>query len=67
MKVFVDNPFPVVLLKHQNSVRCLDLSARWVGRGGGRGSGCIDIHTFALSSQFGNLHVFDMHVTCTGI
>eukprot|EP00731_Ephydatia_muelleri_P000623 Em0001g623a len=27
MKVFVDNPFPVVLLKHQNSVRCLDLSA----------------------------------------
>ena len=28
LKVFVDNPFPVVLLKHQNSVRCLDLSAR---------------------------------------
>jgi len=27
LKIFVDNPFPVVLLKQQTSVRCLDLSS----------------------------------------
>ncbi|XP_013396110.1 intraflagellar transport protein 122 homolog [Lingula anatina] len=27
MKIFVDNPFPIVLLKQATSVRCLDMSA----------------------------------------
>ena len=27
-KIFIDNPFPILLLKQQTSVRCLDLSAR---------------------------------------
>lgn len=27
MKVFLDNPFPVLLLKQNTAVRCLDLSA----------------------------------------
>ena len=26
-KVFVDNPFPILILKQQTSVRCLDISA----------------------------------------
>ncbi|XP_014675394.1 PREDICTED: intraflagellar transport protein 122 homolog [Priapulus caudatus] len=26
LKIFVDNPFPIILLKHQTSIRCLDLS-----------------------------------------
>ena len=30
MKIFVDNPFPIVLMKQQTSVRCLDLSARYI-------------------------------------
>ena len=30
MKIFVDNPFPVQLLKQETSVRCLDLSSRYV-------------------------------------
>ena len=29
-KIFIDNPFPILLLKQQTSVRCLDLSARYV-------------------------------------
>ena len=28
-KIFIDNPFPILLLKQQASVRCLDLSARY--------------------------------------
>jgi intraflagellar transport protein 122 len=28
MKIFVNNPFPVVLLKQETSVRCLDLCAK---------------------------------------
>lgn len=27
LKIFVDNPFPIPLIKHTSSVRCLDLSA----------------------------------------
>lgn len=27
LKIFVDNPFPIPLVKHDASVRCLDLSA----------------------------------------
>lgn len=27
MKIFTDNPFPILLLKQNTSVRCLDLSA----------------------------------------
>eukprot|EP00873_Tetraselmis_striata_P015075 jgi/Tetstr1/435339/TSEL_024257.t1 len=27
MKIFVDNPFPISLIKHSASIRCLDLSA----------------------------------------
>ncbi len=27
LKIFVDNPFPIPLIKHTASVRCLDLSA----------------------------------------
>lgn len=27
LKIFVDNPFPINLIKHNASVRCLDLSA----------------------------------------
>lgn len=27
LKIFVDNPFPIQLVKHSSSVRCLDLSA----------------------------------------
>jgi hypothetical protein len=27
LKIFIDNPFPVQLIKHTASVRCLDLSA----------------------------------------
>ena len=27
MKIFTDNPFPILLLKQSTSVRCLDLSA----------------------------------------
>ena len=27
-KIFIDNPFPILLFKQQSSVRCLDLSAR---------------------------------------
>ena len=26
MKIFVDNPFPIMLLKQNTSVRCLDMS-----------------------------------------
>lgn len=26
-KIFIDNPFPIQLIKHQTSIRCLDLSA----------------------------------------
>ena len=29
-KIFIDNPFPILLLKQQTSVRCLDLSARYI-------------------------------------
>ena len=29
-KIFIDNPFPILLLKQQASVRCLDLSARYM-------------------------------------
>ena len=28
MKIFVNNPFPVFLLKQETSVRCLDLCAK---------------------------------------
>lgn len=27
MKIFVDNPFPMLLLKQNTSVRCLDMSS----------------------------------------
>ena len=27
LKIFVDNPFPIMLLKQNTSVRCLDMSA----------------------------------------
>eukprot|EP00947_MAST-08B_sp_MAST-8B-sp1_P003615 g3615.t1 len=27
LKIFVDNPFPILLIKQQSSIRCLDLSA----------------------------------------
>lgn len=27
LQIFVDNPFPIPLIKHTSSVRCLDLSA----------------------------------------
>lgn len=27
LKIFVDNPFPIALLRHSASIRCLDLSA----------------------------------------
>ena len=27
LKLFVDNPFPIPLIKHTNSIRCLDLSS----------------------------------------
>jgi len=30
MKIFINNPFPLPLLKQETSVRCLDLSTRWV-------------------------------------
>ena len=30
LKIFVDNPFPINLMKQQSPVRCLDLSARYV-------------------------------------
>ena len=26
LKIFVDNPFPITLIKHKSSIRCLDLS-----------------------------------------
>ena len=26
MKIFADNPFPILILKQQTSVRCLDIS-----------------------------------------
>jgi intraflagellar transport protein 122 len=26
-KIFVDNPFPIMLIKHNKSIRCLDLSS----------------------------------------
>ena len=29
LKVFVDNPFPIPLVKQQSPIRCLDLSARY--------------------------------------
>ena len=61
MKVFVDNPFPVVLLKHQNSVRCLDLSARWVGRGGE--GGVLGALIFILLLCLLNLGIY-MYSTC---
>ena len=28
MKIFINNPFPLLLLKQETSVRCLDLSSR---------------------------------------
>jgi intraflagellar transport protein 122 len=28
LKIFIDNPFPINLIKQKTSVRCLDLSAR---------------------------------------
>lgn len=28
LKIFVDNPFPIALMKQQTSIRCLDLSSR---------------------------------------
>ena len=28
LKVFIDNPFPIALMKQQSPIRCLDLSAR---------------------------------------
>ena len=28
LKVFIDNPFPIALMKQQIPIRCLDLSAR---------------------------------------
>lgn len=28
LKIFVDNPFPIQLIKQKTSIRCLDLSAR---------------------------------------
>ena len=27
LKIFIDNPFPIQLVKHPTSIRCLDLSA----------------------------------------
>ena len=30
LKVFIDNPFPISLMKQQTPIRCLDLSARSV-------------------------------------
>lgn len=30
MKIFINNPFPLLILKQETSVRCLDLSTRWV-------------------------------------
>ena len=29
-KIFIGNPFPILLLKQQTSVRCLDISARYI-------------------------------------
>ena len=29
-KIFIDNSFPISLIKLQLSIRCVDLSARWV-------------------------------------
>ncbi len=40
-KIFIDNSFPISLIKLQLSIRCVDLSARWVWVGvcvGGGGS-----------------------------
>ena len=33
LKIFVDNPFPIQLIKQKTSIRCLDLSARSVHPG----------------------------------
>ena len=43
LKIFVDNPFPIPLIKHTASVRCLDLSAsrnKLAVVGGHWGAGC---------------------------
>lgn len=31
LKIFVDNPFPIQLIRQKTAVRCLDLSARYDG------------------------------------
>ncbi len=48
MKIFVDNPFPIQLIKQRSAIRCLDLSARW-------GFGCAAV-TF-LSSHTKQAHM----------
>ena len=45
-KIFIDNPFPILLLKQQISVRCLDLSARYIH------VHVNILHTTTLRSQF---------------
>ena len=29
LKMFIDNPFPIPLVKQQSPIRCVDLSARY--------------------------------------
>ena len=36
LKIFVDNPFPILLIKQDTSIRCLDLSGAFAERGAGR-------------------------------
>jgi intraflagellar transport protein 122 len=40
LKIFVDNPFPIQLIKQKTSIRCLDLSARCVSPFPLSGSSC---------------------------
>ena len=30
LKMFIDNPFPIPLVKQQSPIRCVDLSARYI-------------------------------------
>ena len=50
-KIFIDNPFPILLLKQQTSVRCLDLSARYNVQG---------VPHLYIASYLGHSHIFNV-------
>ena len=60
-KIFIDNPFPILLLKQQTSVRCLDLSACKVH--------CtyMYIHVRACTYMYVYKHTVHMYCLCSNI